>query len=791
MKISINWIKEFVDLDGITPEEMIKRFNLSTAEIEGVEYRGSDVSNVVFGKIIDLKDIEGSKNHLLKVDVGDEVLQIVCGAPNARVGMTTCVAKVGANVQGHKITAAKRNDIDSFGMCCGYDELGIGSDTSGIIDLEGDYKLGQDVKEVFPIDDVVFEIDNKSLTNRPDLWGIYGLAREFACIFNRKLKDVDVVDLSKFDGLEKIKINVESSGCMRYSALSASNITVKKSPIPMAIRLNYCGMRDINLLADITNYVMLELGQPMHAFDNEKVDAINVINAKTGDEITTLEGEKHAIPEGAVVIADKNKIPVAIAGIKGGLLSGITDETTSVLFESAVFESSIIRKTSRAVGLITDASQRYEKSLDPEGTPVSLARIIYLLKNIDKNIIVTSAFSDCYKYKYDTKRITVTADFISSRVGENISQEQIVDTLKKLGFTVSVKGENIDIIVPSFRATKDVSMKEDIVEEVARIYGYDNIEPRPLSLPIIPAIKRKDQDVEYNTKYLLSVKYNLNELHSYVWNFDSFNKEHNINSASYIHLLDSSGTGQNGIRSELAPTLIKFFEENKNNFSEIGIYEIGRVVDGLDENNLAIEKKKLCVLLASQTKSESQLFFDMKKIVLDVAKNIVGIADLDCHKANEVKGYVHPRIVANVASREGEYGYLGALHPSVLSTLDKKYKVAIMELDVGKMFNARTYAVKAKQITKFQNVLLDFTFSVPSEMKYGDLLQILSKCRSKILRGYSFVSTYMDNEKSPTKAITIQAELAAFDHTLDSNEIESFRTELIAHMLKNKINLKS
>lgn len=320
MKISINWIKEFVNLDGIETEEIIKRFNLSTAEIEGVEYRGSNVSGVVFGKVLSVDDIEGSKNHLLKVDVGTEVLQIVCGAPNVHVGMITCVAKVGANVQGHKISEAGRNGIMSYGMCCGYDELGIGADDSGIIDLEGEYTLGQDVKEVFPIDDVVFEIDNKSLTNRPDLWGHYGIARELACIFDRELLPLEKVDMSAFDGLTPINIKNESKNCYRYSGLSIENVTVKKSPIPMAIRLCYCGMRDINLLADITNYLMLELGQPMHAFDNEKVESIVVRDAVAGDKLLTLEGEEHDIPEGAVLISDGKRTPVAIAGIKGSTL---------------------------------------------------------------------------------------------------------------------------------------------------------------------------------------------------------------------------------------------------------------------------------------------------------------------------------------------------------------------------------------------------------------------------------------------------------------------------------------
>ena len=791
MKISINWIKEWVDLDGISPEEIIKRFNLSTAEIEGVEYLGSNVSGVVVGKIVELSDIENSKNHVLKVDVGSEKLQIVCGAPNARVGLLTCVAKVGANVQGFKITEAQRNGITSYGMCCGADELGIGADTSGIIELPAVYEahIGEDIKTLLPIDDVVFEIDNKSLTNRPDLWGHYGMARELACIFKRELKPIEALDLSKFDGLKQLAIRVDSKACQRYSAMTAENITVKKSPLAMAIRLCYCGMRDINLLADITNYVMLELGQPMHAFDNEKVQEIVVKDAVAGEKILTLEGEEHEVPAGSILIADGNLEPVAIAGVKGGMLSGITDDTTSVLFESATFESSAIRKASRTIGLITDASQRYEKSLDPEMTKLALARILLHLKNIDSGVVVTSAFSDVYPFHYDKKTINVTPEFICGRVGAEIKTEDIVDTLERLGFDVKCDGTNIEIAVPAWRGTKDVSMNEDIVEEVALIYGYDNIEAKPFEFPSVPAVQMASHTNEYATKYLLSTKYNMNEVHSYIWNYDAFNKEYNIETVSHLHLKDSSNAGQSGIRSELAPTMLKFFVENKNSFDRVAIYEIGRVVDGIDENGLAIEKKKLSIVIGDTEKTEAELFYELKAIALDIAKNVIGV-DADLAKCESFPAYIHPRAVGELKTREAEFGYVGLLHPTTAKVISKKHKVAVMEIDFGALSNARAFAVKAKQVSKYQNVIIDFTFMVPDTMKYAEFMAMLGKCRSKILRGYSYVTEYKSPEMGDMRALTIKAELASFDHTLSSDEIETFRTDVISTMLKNKINLK-
>ena len=276
MKISLNWIQDYVDLSDISTEEIVKRFNLSTAEIENVECMGAKTYGVVFGKIIEVSDHPTNKHwHILKVDVGTKTLQIVCGAPNVRKGMVTCVATDGGSVNGFKISIAKRGEIESQGMCCSAAELGIGADDDGIIDLQGDYPIGADIKSVWPIDDIVLEIDNKTLTNRPDLWGHYGMAREFAAIFGRELKKMDIDDLSKYDDLPKIPVAIHTDNCYRYSSISVQNISAKKSPREMAIRLNYAGMRDINLLADLTNYVLLDVGLPMHAFDNKIVDAIN------------------------------------------------------------------------------------------------------------------------------------------------------------------------------------------------------------------------------------------------------------------------------------------------------------------------------------------------------------------------------------------------------------------------------------------------------------------------------------------------------------------------------------
>lgn len=790
MYISMNWINDYVDLSGIDTEEIVKRFNLSTAEIEGYEVKGEKIQNVVFGKVLEVQNHpESTHLHVLKVDVGDEVLQIVCGAPNVRAGMVTAVCKVGGSVIAGKIKPTKLVGVESNGMCCAEEELGIGSDDSGIMDIKEDVKIGQNIKEVWPIDDVVLEIDNKSLSNRPDLWGIYGLAREFSAIFKRPLKKMPMEDLSQYDNLPAVKINIDTLNCFRYSSVCVENVVVKKSTREMAIRLNYSGMRDINLLADLTNYVMLDLGLPMHAFDNQVVKGINVTSSDGNVVMTTLEGEEHTPPKGATLICDDSDEPVAIAGVKGGLKSGITDETNSVLFEAAVFDAENIRKTARGIGLITDASQRYEKTLDPELTPQALARIVYLLKSIDNGVQVSSRLSDCYKKKYDKKIIDLDPKFISKIVGEEISKEFIVNTLTDLEFVVKESGCILKVGVPTFRATKDVSIKEDLVEEVARLYGYDNIQPKPLAFDTAPQELIKAIEYEYQTKLFLAQKYGANELHSYLWNFDEFNKQYKINTNSYLSLLDSSNAGQSGIRSEMLPTMLRCLDENKNNYTDIRVFEIGRVVSGLDENNLAIENKKLAVLLASQKKTEAEMFFEMKTLIVDVAKNIMGI-DIEIAEGDTVP-YMHPVNSFRVKSRTNDYGYIGMLHPETNKLIDKRFSVCMLEIDFEKLANTVVYSRKIKQVSKYQAVEIDYNILVNENMKYCELVQKLSKFRMKILNGYELIDIYQNKDVlGNKKSVTLRFNLSSMDHTLSGEEIENFRKEFEEYIKRVGLELR-
>lgn len=785
MIISLNWIKEYVDLDGIEVDELIKKFGLATAEVESVTYKGRDIKNVVVAEIKTVGNHPKSNHlHILTVDDGSgAAVQVVCGAPNVRVGLKTFFARVGGEVCGMKIKATSLVGVESNGMCCGGNELGIDSDESGIVELNNEVKVGTDIKELLPVEDVLIEIDNKSLTNRPDLWGHYGIAREFSAIFKRELKPLKLDNLEKYQALKPLNINIKTDKCFRYSGIRVKNVYEKKSTPLMKLRLNYCGMRDINLLADLTNYVMLELGQPMHAFDNNMVNGINVIETTSPVNMVTLEGETHEIPIESVVIAEENEEPIAVAGVKGGLKSGIGEETNSLLLESACFDCMSIRKTSRKIGLITDASLRYEKSLDPEMCKTATERALYLLKVAEPKMEVTSSFTDKYNFHYPKLSIDIDLDFFIRRGGVKISLNEVIDILTRLGFecqVLNLADESLRVFIPSFRATKDVSIKEDLVEEVFRIYGYDNIKSTPMSMPLEPVDQIPSHILEYNIKYALASKFNLNEVHSYIWNYEEFNKAVNIESKSVLHLMDSSKSGQSGIRSSLAPTLLKIMDENKNKFSEIGIFEIGRVVDELDEDKMAKEKKKLSIVLSSETKSEKELYFKLKEIVQYITKYLLNGEVEYIENTNKL---YHPINSCGVCSNGEVLGEFGILHPSVSKKLDKRKVVAILELDVDALLNVPKLKQNIASSSKFQAVSLDFNFVLEKEKPYSTIENRLKQFRSNYIMEFELKDVYKNDVDLKDKiSYTINVVITPKDKTLETSDIEKFSNRFISHM---------
>ncbi len=787
MYISINWIKDFVDLEGVDIEKLINQFTLSCAEVEGIEYKGKELSGIYTAKILSVANHPNSKKlHLLEVSTGDKVHNIVCGAPNVREGMITALATMGANVGGFTIGKATLGGCDSYGMCCSEHELGISEDHNGIIDFPEDTPIGVDIKEILDIDDIIFEVDNKSLTNRPDLWGHYGIAREIASLTGRELKPLSLAKVEDFAKLPKPTIKVSTKDCYRYTCATVENITQKVSNKNMQIRLYYCGMRGINLLADITNYIMLELGQPMHAFDNSIVKSIQVYNVDKETPFKTLDSNERTLKEGTMVIATNNT-PVAIAGVMGGENSEITDNTTSVLIESATFDGVVVRKTATSLGMRTEASARYEKMLDPELALTALLRYVYLIKQEDKGAKISSDIADVYNYHYPKVDIEITKDYINRYIGIEIADERILAILRSLSFTVEQKGETFYISVPTFRATKDINGKADIIEEITRIYGYDNIKPQTIKQPLQSSKLDKIVALDYDIKYTLANRYNLNEVHTYIWYDTATNKELGIEPNSVVRCVNSINKENDKIRATMIPSLLKVVMDNKNTNNEVGIFEIGRVVKELQTDGNVNETKSLGIVLYNKTADQNALLLKLKEIVEYLFGYVINV-NFGLDVADAAHTYYHPVNFYHVVANGEVVGNINLLHPNIVNNIEKGAGIAVCELSITKLLNTDTFENKFEKISKFPTTKLDFNFLIPRGMLYKDIIGIAKSIETELNYNVSLLDIYDNNESHIS--YTLHYEVNSYIQNLTSEDIDNFHKLVIERFKANNISLK-
>ena len=786
----MNWIGDFVDLSGLDKKSLIRNFTLSTAEVEDIIVKGEDTYGVIAARIESVENHPTSKKlHLLKVNTGTDVVDIVCGAPNVREGMKVALATAGGAVSGHKIEPATIAGFKSFGMCCSEAELGISDDNSGLWEIVDDIPLGCDLKTVYDIDDIIFEVDNKSLTNRPDLWSHYGMAREFATLTGRELKAPELFDTSVYKDLPPVQIDVKATELVwRYSAIKLENIKRKTSPVNMRIRLYYCGSRAINFLADLTNYVMMELGQPMHAFDNSRVDKIEVQTFDEGLKFTTLDGVERDIDDKMLMITSGN-VPVAIAGVMGGDASKIEDDTDTLLLESATFDGVSVRKTTTRLGLRTDASMRYEKMLDPELCRVASERLIKLLFDYDSGAKVVSSFSDAYVRKYPTITLDFDKNYVDRYTGIDISNEKIVTTLKGLGFKVINEGDNFTVTVPSWRATKDVTIKADIIEEITRIYGYDNFEVKTSSSPLNPIRKETLKSDEDRMKDILVKSYRLHEVHSYIWSDSQKNRELGIETPENVKIINAQTPDHQSLRVSMIPTLLSFVKENKSYAESFGIFEIGHTVNGYREDGYCNEENRLGAVLFSKSKSEEVLFSEAANIVNEITADILH-KNADFASCEPEFNYEHPRNTFAILVDGVRVGTLAVLHPSVLANVDKKCSIAFLEIKTEAFAKLSPARIAYKEPSKFPTIEIDLTFNADlEELSFSDVVKISKESAGEILSDVKAQDIYT-NEEGKT-AFTIRFFFSSNERTLTKQELQPTTEAIITALAACNLTFKA
>ncbi len=773
MLISCNRLKKYIkNSDNINWQEVWDKFTIRTAEVEKVTKVGDSFDGVVIAEIKECVEHPDSDHmHILKVDVGEEeLIQVVCGAPNVKVGLKTAYVKVGGHIDGMEIKPRPLRGVLSNGMCCSMKELGIGESHDGILELPSNAENGLDIKKYLPIEDTIVEIDNKSLTNRPDLWGHYGIAREIATITEHELLPLDIEEIT--NNQEDLNIKISNPDlCYRYTALKVDNILNNKTPLDMQIFLNYVGMHSISLIVDLTNYIMLELGQPMHAFDANIVKNIEVGLAKDEDKFTTLDGVTRTLNSENLMIKNDNEY-FAIAGVMGGLDSEILPTTTSTFLESATFNAGSVRKTAISLGLRTEASARYEKSLDPNMTSIAIKRLVYLLRKENPNIKIASNLTDVYPKVLKEANITLEKKLLTKYMGCTLEDNEVKKILESLGFKVTILENTYDVTVPTYRHSKDINIAEDIIEEIARIYGLENFVPKPLKLDLTVTEHEKTFNEEYEVKYTLATKYDMHEVHSYIWYDTNMLKKLEIEKDG-VKLLGK--TENNILRDDLSFSLLNIVERNFKNYKNFGIFEIGTII----KNNS--NKRILSIILANEEKNIETEYNKAKSIVTYLFKSLKNQKIEISNNINEEKYYDRNLgkiiIVDNV-----KYGEINVLNKIYTNKLAKKKVIITVDIDFDKFVSLEKLDKKEIVISKYPSVELDYTVILPNESKYVDLKEVLNEFHSNLINKVELMDIYENK-------YTIKYTLGSDHKTLEQKDLQTFKERFIKHIKDHGFNI--
>lgn len=742
MKLSYNWLKQYVNLDGIAPEELAEKLTRSGVEVDGIESRNKGVSNIVVGYVVEKsKHPDADKLNVCQVDVGEtERLQIVCGAANVDAGQHVVVSKVGSVLPGGlKIKKAKLRGVESQGMICSAKELGMNdkllpkSQQEGILVLAEDAKVGDDAIAYLGLDDVILEL---GLTpNRSDCLSMLGIAYEVAAIFDREvqLPSLDVPEQGEsIEG--KVRVSIDAPDhCTNYSARLITNIQLGTSPAWMQNRLMAAGVRPINNIVDITNYVMLEQGQPLHAFDYNEVDngQIAVRLAKAGERMVTLDEIDRTLDDEMLLITDGQK-PIAVAGVMGGANSEVTQKTTAILLESAYFAGTSVRKTAKKLGLRSEASLRFEKEVDPEGVSRALDRAALLMVELANGTVAQGVVVEVTKEHF-RQEINLRQDRMNALLGTDLSLDQMEAILNRLQFKYKNQGNQLQVEIPTRR--QDITREVDLIEEVARLHGYDHI---PTSLPTgsstrgalseFQAWQRGIRDVMVGAGlYEVSTYSFTNE--QIMYDFASLYKE-----TKGIPLSMPMSEERSHLRVNLLPHLLETAAYNKNRQThDIAIFEMGRVfiseeaetLTGLPEEKLALAGLVTGMFPSDHwlQKAEPVDFYTAKGMV-ELLFHSMGVTNPSYQQVEDMKG-MHPGRTANIFVNGKKAGYMGQVHPE----LQKKYdldETYVFYLDLESLYASQAKMSQYLQLPKYPASTRDLSVLVSEKVSSADLKALIS-----------------------------------------------------------------
>ncbi|PIZ96024.1 MAG: phenylalanine--tRNA ligase subunit beta [Candidatus Magasanikbacteria bacterium CG_4_10_14_0_2_um_filter_33_14] len=811
MKVSLNWLKQYLNLpESISADEFALKLTMSTVEVEEVEKQGEHLENIILGEITKIEaHPDADKLKVCTVSDAQENFQVVCGGINVAEKMKIAFAKVGSKVRWHgegelvELAKAKIRGVESYGMICASDEIGLGEmfpskEHAEILDLSMvKAKVGTPLAKALELSDVVLDIDNKSMTHRPDLWGHYGMAREVAAIFH---KDLAEYNPAKVKESKEINLNVkveDTKLCPRYMGVVVDGIEVAESPAWLKQRLSAVGLRPINNIVDITNYIMYDLGQPMHAFDSSKVESqkskvseieILVRKAKDDEDFVALDGSKHKLTSEMLVIADNEKV-IALAGVMGGENTEVTSDTKTIIFESANFEATTVRRAAQKLALRSDSSARFEKSLDPNNADLALLRAVELTLEFCPNAKVVSKVVDEKSFHVNQGPIEMTLEFLERKIGQKIETKEIIKILVSLGFEVTEKKNILSVKIPTWRATKDISIAEDLVEEISRIYGFGNIEVSLPEFTIAPPEKNKLKILQRRLSNVLINKAGYNETLTYSFVSPNILQKLNFDLSDYIELDNPIAKDRPFLRRSILPNLLESLEKNIHEVDEVCLFEVGKVFKK-EEPGVRISEKSDELLPRQDTmlgvvfanKKEKIPFYEMSQVVTDL------FAELNLGyslQENSEIDLLHPARNAKVLVGDVEVGFVGELHPALQNNFGIESRTSILELNLDKLLNVWVEKDNYKRLSQYPSVLRDVALLVDKKNSNLELLNTIQSVSDLITSVELFDVFESDKIGKDKKSMAYHITYQSNEKTLETEEVERVHEKVLEKLKKS------
>lgn len=786
MKVSLNWVRDYIDLPAdLSPKQIAYDLTLRTVEVDSREDTGEKFHDIVVGQVKEVKDHPNADSlKICLVDAGkDELVQVVCGGKNLYRGEKVVLSLPGADVIWHgqgepvKLEATKVRGVDSYGMICSSTEVYLEKlfppeDEREIVDLSGvDCYPGQNVADALLLADTVLEIDNKSLTNRPDLWGHYGVARELSAIYGVPLKELPDNPLPR--DLTRYPVTIEEpEKCNRYMGVEVENVYEKESPLWMKARIINAGMRPISALVDITNYVMLAVGQPSHAFDRNHVEGGRIIvrNAREGEELLLLDNNTIALTPEDLVIADTHDA-MGLAGIKGGKKDSILPETTGVLLEVANFTAATIRRTDRRFDEKTDASIRYEKGIDTQRARQGVSMAVGLFKELFPECRFV-AKADVYPVKTENMKIDVSQAFMDERLGEKIPRETVERILRSLGFEVTFEDGVYHTVAPTWRSTGDIQMKDDVMGEVARILSYDSFTTAPLTVRFDKAVHQTKELLERRLREYLAFRCGFNEIFTYPWVDERYIKARRTDTSKSVRLAAPPAPELATLRSSLIPGMLEAIAKNLRYFDSFRIFEAAQAFEKGDyrpsdpEEVLPIHRMYLTGAVVGKDPKED--FYRLKGALEQMASF--------CHMepltfaVEEKPAWADPDGWLNIKQGDVTVGSMGLLSARVMADARiRRNNAAVFEINTDLLVPYTSRTNKFRHLPLFPLVQNDLSVLVDEDTPWAKIARAVENR----VKGLEYVGEYK-GDKIPRgkKSVTLRIWLGKDDATMTREEIQ-------------------